>query len=111
MAEAKESFEQWALVELFGHQRIAGRVSEAEIGGGKFIRVDVPAVKGRQPVTKLYGPAAIYGISILTEETATAMATQIDPAPFIPYDARLLLTKDRQRMLGDSEEDVDNDLS
>src|SRR5579859_3643818 len=38
--EHKQEFDQWALVELMGHQRIAGRVTEAEIGGSKFIHAD-----------------------------------------------------------------------
>lgn len=39
------TFEQWCLVELFGHQQVVGLVSEQTIGGQAFIRVDVPAVK------------------------------------------------------------------
>ena len=38
----QEKFDQWAVVELFGHQQIAGRVTEASIGGCSFLRVDVP---------------------------------------------------------------------
>lgn len=37
-----EKFEQWAIVDLFGHTRIAGKVSEQVIGGCSFVRVDVP---------------------------------------------------------------------
>lgn len=107
MAEIKERFEHWALVELFGHQRIAGKVTEAEIGGGKFIRVDVPAIGTRQPVTKFYGPTAIYCISPTTEETAIALAGRIDAMPVPAWDARQLLgDKARQRSLpGESDED------
>ena len=35
-------FEEWAVLELFGHQRLAGLVSEVQIGGASFVRVDVP---------------------------------------------------------------------
>lgn len=41
-----EKFEQFAVVELFGHQIIAGKVSEQVIGGQGFVRVDVPAIEG-----------------------------------------------------------------
>lgn len=36
----KTTFDEWALVELFGHNRIVGRVTEATLAGGNFIRVD-----------------------------------------------------------------------
>jgi hypothetical protein len=38
----QDKFDSWAVVELFGHQQIAGRVTEASIGGCSFLRVDVP---------------------------------------------------------------------
>jgi hypothetical protein len=108
MAEVKTSFEHWALVELFGHQRIAGKVTEAEIGGGKFIRVDVPAIGGQQPITKYYGPAAIYGITPVTEETAIALAGRIDAMPVPAWDARQLLgDKVDQRSLPHPDDDDD----
>jgi len=44
--------ELWAVVELFGHQRIAGKISEHNLGG-TFVRVDVPSVGGRPAFTKL----------------------------------------------------------
>ncbi|MEM8558795.1 MAG: hypothetical protein AAGG50_13330 [Bacteroidota bacterium] len=37
---ATQPFEQWALVELMGHQRLAGFVSEADFPAG-FVRIDV----------------------------------------------------------------------
>lgn len=105
MPEVKATFEHWALVELFGHQRIAGKVTEAEIGGGKFIRVDVPAIGTQQPITKYYGPAAIYGITPVTEETAIALAGRIDAMPVPAWDARQLLgDKKPQRMLDDPDD-------
>jgi hypothetical protein len=39
------AFDQWCIVELFGHTKIAGKVSEAQIGGQSFIRVDVPQIE------------------------------------------------------------------
>ena len=34
----------WAIVEIFGHTRIAGRISEQSFGGAALVRVDVPPV-------------------------------------------------------------------
>lgn len=64
-----ESFEQFAIVELFGHQVIAGKVTEQVIGGQGFLRVDVPETKGVAAFTKFYGPGAIYAITPCDEAT------------------------------------------
>lgn len=86
-----EKFEAWAIVEIMGHQRLAGRVSEQVIGGTAFVRVDVPAVCGLQPFTKLLGSGAIYAITIVDEETARASAAQLLHAPMDEWSARRML--------------------
>lgn len=85
---AAEAFDSWALVELMGHQRIAGRVTEAEIGGCKFVRVDVPEDNGRPPLTKFLGPSSIYAITPMSEETCRETASRISAEPIAHYDAR-----------------------
>lgn len=77
----KMKFEQWAIVELFGHSRIAGRVSEQTIGGCAFVRVDVPAVGQEQAFTKLFGQGAIYAITITDEAAAVLAAGAIQARP------------------------------
>lgn len=62
-------FEQTCIVELFGHARIAGKVSEQTIGGQGFVRVDVPEIEGQKTFTKFYGPNAIYAITPVDETT------------------------------------------
>jgi hypothetical protein len=76
-----EKFESWAIVEIFGHERIAGKVSEAAIGGGYFFRVDVPEFDGRAAFTKFFGNGAIYSMTPCSEEVARAALRQIVPAP------------------------------
>ena len=70
METSKEpvKFDEWALIELFGHQRIAGKVSETTLAGGAFIRVDVPETKGQKAYTRFFNPSAVYSISPSTEE-------------------------------------------
>ena len=80
------TFEQWALVELFGHSRIAGFLTEQTIGGCSFIRVDVPAVDDAPAFTKLYGQGAIYGISFVAEEIARAAAKSYRIRPVSIYE-------------------------
>lgn len=67
-----EAFEQFAIVELFGHQVIAGKVSEQVIGGQGFVRVDVPTTDTQEGFTKFYGAGAIYAITPCDEMTMHA---------------------------------------
>lgn len=78
---SEERFEQWAIVELFGHQRIAGLVSELEIAGSTLIRVDVPRVNGRDAFTKAYGHKAIYALTFVDRDVALAAAEKLGLVP------------------------------
>ncbi|MGE5801580.1 MAG: hypothetical protein ACM358_04945 [Gemmatimonadota bacterium] len=60
-------FEGWAIVELMGHRKLAGHVSEVTIAGAAMLRLDVPS---EPPVTQFYGGAAIYCITPTSEELA-----------------------------------------
>jgi len=76
-----ETFEQFAIVELFGHQIMAGKVSEQMIGGQGFVRVDVPAIDGQDSFTKFYGAGAIYAITPCDEETMQAAVIGLKRRP------------------------------
>lgn len=102
----------WAVVELFGHQRIAGRISEQTLGGQSFVRVDVPEItiterdgKTRTIAahTKSFGAGAIYSINWCDERAARLAAQSIQHEPISMYalkDAlRTMTDTDRQRML------------
>ena len=119
--------QQWAIVELFGHQRIAGRISEQEIGGQKFVRVDVPEIErteyeGRVSKiaahTKSFGAGAIYAINWVDERAARVAAHSIKHTPIDEYSLRDALRSmtdtDRQRLLAapvrDIEGGVDEDF-
>jgi hypothetical protein len=102
-----EQKEMWALVELFGHQRIAGKVTPSEMGAGDLIRVDVPALKDRAPLTKYYNIKAIYAVTPVDEATATRMADSIKAAPVSEWVLEREVERLRGRQLhsGDEEED------
>jgi DNA polymerase III epsilon subunit-like protein len=75
------AFEQHCIVELMGHQRIAGKVSEAAVFGTTLMRVDVPKTAKREGFTKFYGPSAIYAITPVSEDIAQRMAESLDERP------------------------------
>jgi hypothetical protein len=79
--ETKQKFEEWAKVELFGHNVIIGKVTEATLAGGAFLRVDVPALGNRPEFTRFFGPSAIYAISPITEEVARGLLASYRAEP------------------------------
>lgn len=74
------TFDEWCIVELFGHQRYAGRIRQAEWPPG-FARLEVPATPGHDAVTQLLSPQSIYRLTPTTEAVATAVAAECRPEP------------------------------
>lgn len=83
--QTKDTFEQWCIVEIFGHERIAGKVTEQRIGGSSFVRVDVPDINGQQGFTRLYGEKAIYSITPVSEDIARRAAAKMQVQPVSVY--------------------------
>ena len=75
-----DPFDQWAIVELMGHRRLAGQVTEQEIAGQAFIRLDIHATAD-ETVTQFYSPSAVYCITPTSEETARRAGALSRPAP------------------------------
>lgn len=75
------AFEGWAIVELMGHRRLAGHVSQVEMFGVALLRIDIPGKPGKISATQFYGGGSIYCLTPTTEETASAFALRNQPAP------------------------------
>lgn len=87
--KAQMAFEQHCIVELFGHQKIAGKVTEQQIGGASFIRVDIPATPNREGFTKFYHPNAVYAMTPVDEDIAKKAAANFDQAPVKKWELAL----------------------
>lgn len=81
-----QALDCWAIIEIMGHVRLAGRVSEQTVASSAFLRIDVPDVGGRPGFSKLYGSSAIYCITPTTEDIARSVAETIRSEPLTPYD-------------------------
>lgn len=110
--ETKTTLETWAIVELFGHTTVAGYITEQSIGGGAFIRVDVPDIDGQPGFTKFYGDKAIYAITPTTEEVARIAVERLRVRPVTHF---VVPAPSANRQLVDSyaesEPDKDDDES
>src|SRR5712691_4714086 len=85
----------WALVELFGHQRIVGFLSQQTFGTGVQFHVDVPdLLKDGKTVrvgfTRYFGLSAIYSITPVSEEIVRKLLPSIDGTP---GEARVLTSR------------------
>lgn len=79
------AFEAFCIVEIMGHQVIAGKVSEETHFGAPLMRVDVPKSSKREGFTCYYGGGSIYKITPTTEEIVQAFVEKQDPEPIKPY--------------------------
>lgn len=101
-AATPQNNETWALVEVFGHRRHYGRVTEVEKFGTKMLRVDVPTEAPDRFETFHYGGAAIFGMTEMTEEVCRKLAERDRPRPVRPIDR---LPPPRRDFWEDSEAD------
>lgn len=98
-----QPFDQWGIVEVMGHRKYAGHITEQQIAGAALVRVDVPEVvlanhAGEQTIpaySKLVGVGSIYCVTPTTEEIARQAARELarydaDPLPvYIPEQRQL----------------------
>jgi hypothetical protein len=84
-----EGMKAWALVELFGHQRIVGWVTVDPPDFPGMIRVDVPDLlkdgKVERPgFTRYFGRAALYGVTPITEQSVRELLPTVSGKPAQP---------------------------
>lgn len=119
MAESTQSFDQWGIVEVMGHKKYAGHITEQVIGGTSLIRVDVPECQVREKkipeYSKLIGAGSIYMITPTSEEIARKAAQRLafsegDPLPvYIPEERQLTAVSDDMARDFDVVVDADDD--
>ena len=132
----QQKFECWAIVEVMGHSKYAGFVSEQAMGGASFVRVDVPEcvyeeerpgkdadgyvdygaprVKSTVTVpafTKLLGQSSIFAITPTTEHLARAAASGFRARPISEYDLPEVKSVPILAETLDSQEQYDEDKS
>lgn len=106
MSQTQEKFDLWCVVELFGHQKIAGRCTEQNIAGTNMLRVDVPETKDQPGFTRLFGSAAIYAINPVDEMTAKHFAESLQQRPIHSWDVKEMIKKNTELLLPNMVEKV-----
>lgn len=113
MSEEEGTAAVWAIVELFGHTKIAGRISEAACYGGVFLRVDVPETETGPAFTRFYGAPAVFSVTPMAEELVRQAAIALHVQPLTVYigiglpSPRLLpAVRNTYEMFDDDEEEM-----
>lgn len=84
-------FSYWCVIELMGHRRLAGLLTEQEIAGKGFLRLEIP---GQPGATQFINPASVYAITPTTEAIARAVAETHRPAPVQRWELPPAITPD-----------------
>lgn len=79
-------FDTWAILDMMGHQRLAGRVTEETIGGVSLLRCDIPESDGIPAWTTYITASSLYQMTPVTEEIAHNMAAKLCKQPISLYD-------------------------
>ena len=77
MPEISPGFSHWAIVELMGHVKIAGHVTEVELFGSKLGKVDIP--NGESFTTQYFNGSSLYRLTP-TVESRPSSATRYAPS-------------------------------
>jgi hypothetical protein len=94
--QESEAFQGWAIVELMGHVKLAGKLSEQKLAGMSFLKLDIPAkpgtaVEGEFSATQFINPSSVYRIHPTTEDVARAVADSIAPDPVSRWEVKALM--------------------
>lgn len=104
-----ETLEGWGIVELMGHQRVAGRLSERSIAGSNLLQVDIP-INDTEFRTVFHGGSAIYALHPTDEKTARLAARGMSSRPVYQYEIeRQLQLEAPRRKPGSAAPDDDGD--
>lgn len=69
--------ENWAILEIMGHERLAGKIFETTIAGVPMLRVEVPATEKLPGFMRLLSGASIFSLTPVPEAVATAVAANL----------------------------------
>lgn len=80
----EEPFDQWGILELMGHIRVGGKVTEEQRFGATVGRIDIPTADG--VVTQYFGGSALFRFTPTTELIAREIGAGYDSMPIRPWD-------------------------
>ncbi len=71
----ENGFKSWAILELLGHRQKIGFVSEVEIAGTRYLKLESYDQKGNAVELQYYSNASIYCITPIPKEKAPILSS------------------------------------
>lgn len=86
-AAADEATNEYAIVEIYGHRRHAGRILEVEKFGAKMLRIDIPKDGDFEAgyTTMFYGGGSVFSMSPCDLETVKRANKSYMPAATLTH--------------------------
>lgn len=102
-----EPVQGWFIIELLGHRRLAGYLTEQTIAGAGFLRVDVPGPNGDgDPIaTQYFAPSSVYTLTPTTEAMARRVAESCRFQPVQQWELPQLSAATPEESIRDWKED------
>lgn len=91
MADQPVAYEGWAIIEQYGHRRLAGYVRPVSMYGADMARVDIPQVDDQPARTQYIGGSSIYGLHPCDEAIALVAAKTMPEPPVSRWELRAAL--------------------
>jgi hypothetical protein len=95
----------YALIELMGHARVVGLVSETKLAGAGFLQVEILDKEGKIAFQRFIAPQAVYQISPIGREMAIELCGRWDQSRIETYDVPELREKIRAELKQQKEAD------
>lgn len=103
-----EKFDLWCMVELFGHQKIAGRCTEQNVAGTNMLRIDVSETSSQPAFTRFLSSGAIYAINPVTEDVAKQLAENFQVGPVTTWEIKKIVEREVLALQSGESSDSDN---
>ncbi len=88
-----EKFDSWAVVEIMGHTKAAGKATTKPFGGVVFLQLDIPETPTQPAFTKMINMQSVFSITPVTEEVAQLHANTYKIHPIQEYEVREAIRK------------------
>lgn len=85
--QKNDDFGTWGVLELMGHVKLAGYITNEKLFGVEIGRIDIPS--GDSFITQYFGGSAVYRMTPVSEEIARAFSAQNQPRPVYIYELEL----------------------